>query len=140
MAELTAQDRSDVMSLIASYAMYIDAGNVDGYVNNFMPDATFQPISRVIQGQEAIREFANNLVSSGRAGGDPATMRHFLGIPQIKAEGADRCKAQTYCVVFDYNDDKKIRVPLVARYEDEIVKHDGKWRFQKRVIHAELGR
>ena len=36
---LSAEDRLDIMDLIARYAYTLDSGDLDGYVNNFAPTA-----------------------------------------------------------------------------------------------------
>ena len=51
---LSADDRLDIMDLIARYAYTLDSGDLDGYVNNFAPDGV---LFEQHQGQVAIREY-----------------------------------------------------------------------------------
>jgi 3-phenylpropionate/cinnamic acid dioxygenase small subunit len=134
----TAQDRLDVMDVIASYALNIDAGNVDGWVANFHEDAVLDSISTPATGHKELRAWVQRLIDNGTVGGTPATMRHFVGLPLINGESGERCQSRTICVILDYDPEKKIRVPLVGSYEDTFTKKDGKWRFQTRKIRGDL--
>ncbi len=135
---LAAQDHMDVMDLIASYCLRIDAGDAQGYAENFRPDAELELIGgRRLHGRDEIKTWVGELIGSGRVGGDPASLRHFVGLPQIHGEG-DRCTAKTYCVILDYDPEQHIRVPLVGRYDDTCVKVDGRWYFEERIIRGEL--
>ena len=135
---LSPEDHFAVIELLAAYARAIDSGRAGDYADNFLPDAVLDLVGgRSLNGRDAIREWVSGLIDSGHVGGDPATLRHFVGLPRIEGEG-DRCTAQTYCVILDYDPARNIRSPLVGRYEDVIVKVDGQWRFQHRIIHSEL--
>ena len=135
---LSPEDHFAVINLLQSYALAIDAGDADAYAENFLPDAVLELVGgRRLQGRDEVREWVSGLIGSGHVGGNPATLRHFVGLPRIEGEG-DRCTAQTYCVILDYDPERSIRSPLVGRYEDVIVKVDGTWRFQHRIIHGEL--
>jgi hypothetical protein len=136
---LTPEDHFAVIDLLAAYARAIDSGRADDYADNFRPDAILdlRGGAQRLNGRDAIREWVSGLIDSGHVGGDPATLRHFVGLPLIEGDG-DRCTAQTYCVILDYDPARNIRSPLVGRYEDVIVKADGRWRFQHRIIHSEL--
>jgi hypothetical protein len=84
---LSAEDRLDIMDLIARYAYWLDSGDLDGYVNNFAPDGV---LFEQLQGRGAIREYVAMLMRQGRAGplanGDVA-YRHFVGSPVIGGFG-----------------------------------------------------
>ena len=136
---LSPDDHFAVINLLQSYARTIDSGDADAYADNFLPGAILDLLGgdRRLDGRDAIREWVSGLIDSGHVGGDPATLRHFVGLPLIEGEG-DRCTAQTYCVILDYDPQRNIRSPLVGRYEDVIVKVDGRWRFEHRIIHGEL--
>jgi ketosteroid isomerase-like protein len=135
---LSPEDHLAVIDLLASYARAIDSGDPDAYADNFLEDAILdRSVAEPLEGRAAIREWVAGLIASGHVGGDPATLRHFVALPRIEGEG-DRCTAETYCVILDYDPDRNIRSPLVGRYEDVCVKVDGRWRFQHRIIHGEL--
>src|SRR5262252_4553359 len=137
MARLTAEDRLDIMDLIARYAHTLDSGDLDGYVNNFAPDGVLFENHR---GREAIREYVAMLMREGRAGPLPngeVAHRHFVGAPTI--DGADdRATVHSYLLWVNMGSDPP--VSSSGEYVDECVKLDGRWYFQSRVLHRLSGR
>ena len=135
---LSPEDHFAVIDLLARYARAIDSGDAVAYADNFLPEGILDLTGgQRLNGRDAIRDWVAGLIASGHVGGDPPTLRHFVGLPLIEGEG-DRCTAQTYCVILDYDPERSIRSPLVGRYEDVCLKVDGRWQFQHRIIHAEL--
>ena len=136
---LTAQDRLDVMDLIARYAVCLDKGDVDGVVDVFTPDAVWDHINGPSIGHEVIRKRIGFIMDNHKVGKDPALLRHFVGLPQISGDG-ESCVARTYVIIFDYESEEKthIRVPLVGSYEDQCVKVDGQWRIARRKTRGDL--
>ena len=136
-ARLSAEDRLDIMDLIARYTHTLDTGDLDGYVNNFAPDGVLFSEHR---GRAAIREYVAMLMSQGRAGplpnGDVA-YRHFAGAPTI--DGADgRATVHSYLLWINMGTEPPISA--AAEYLDECVKLDGRWYFQSRVLRRLAGR
>src|SRR6266545_7630274 len=99
-AMMTAQDRLDVMELIARYAQCIDGGDLDGYVANFVPDGVIEWQNGRADGHEEIRRWVGGLMATGRIGGEPAFTRHFVGLPFIHSGDGRRCHANTYVIIF----------------------------------------
>ncbi len=135
---MTAQDRLDVIELIARYAQCIDGGDLDGYVANFLPDGVIEWGRGVAKGREEIRTWVGGLMSTGRIGGEPAFTRHFVNLPYIFDGSSERCSARTYVIIFTL-DSGGVTVPSVGSYNDTIVKVDGRWLFEKRIIASDLG-
>jgi len=137
MTRLSAEDRLDIMDLIARYAHTLDSGDLDGYVNNFAPDGTLFVDHH---GRDAIRSYVAMLMREGRAGplptGDVA-YRHFVGAPTIDG-GDGRATVHSYLLWVNMGSDPP--VSAAAEYMDECVKLDGRWYFQSRVLHRLAGR
>ena len=134
---LSADDRLDIMDLIARYASTLDAGDLDGYVNNFAPDGVLFENHR---GQDAIREYVAMLMRQGRAGplpnGDVA-YRHFVGAPTIDG-GDGQAGVRSYLLWVNMGSDPP--VSAAAEYTDRCVKLDGRWVFQSRTLRRLAGR
>jgi SnoaL-like domain len=133
---LTFEDLTAVQELIASYAEYIDEGNLEGYLNNFAPNGVFESSRGKIEGRDAIRDFVAPLLEANRTA-SRATMRHFMGFPVIRGDG-DRCTARTYVMIPRMDADGEVRIPTVGTYRDDIVKIDGRWYFEKRSIVMDM--
>jgi hypothetical protein len=134
---LCAEDRLGVMDLIASYAFYVDGGDIEAWLSNFLPDGVLESMSAVAAGQDELRAWVSRLIGAGKVASDPPQLVHFVGLPLVSGD-SERCTAQTYCVILDYNAEKNVRVPMVGRYEDTCVQVDGRWFFERRIIHGDL--
>ena len=60
-APMSAQDRVDVIALIARYAQCLDGGDVDGYVANFLPAGVIEWATGRAEGRDATREWVGGL-------------------------------------------------------------------------------
>jgi hypothetical protein len=135
---MTAEDRLAVIDLIVSYGYYLDAGDIDGYVDNFTPDGILAGANGRRQGREAIRERVYHLLALGEVGpAAPMRMRHIFGIPSVHGD-SERCEAATYVMIPGYDAEGRIAFPLIGVYKDAIVKHEGRWRFAVRTIQMDL--
>jgi hypothetical protein len=136
-APLTAEDRQDIMELIARYVTRIDSGDADGYVANFVPNGIIEWANGRAEGREEIGRWITGLFAGG-IGADPPQVRHFVSLPYITGDG-DRAEASTYVIVFALDSSGQVVVPSVGSYADTIIKVDGRWLFEKRVMMADLG-
>jgi uncharacterized protein (TIGR02246 family) len=135
--QLSAEDRLDIMDLIARYAYTLDNGDLDGYVNNFAPDGV---LFEQHTGRDQIREYVGMLMRQGRAGplpnGDVA-YRHFVGSPVI--DGQDG-RATVHSYLLWVNMGTEPPVSAAAEYTDDVVKQDGQWFFASRTLRRLAGR
>ena len=136
--KLSADDRLDILDLIARYAHTLDSGDLDGYVANFAPNAT---LFSQATGRDEIRAMVAALYKEGRAGplpnGDVA-YRHFA--QAVTIDGVDATHAKVHSYLLWVNMGKEPPVSAAAEYLDEMVKLDGHWYFQSRVLHPLAGR
>ena len=133
---ITPEDKVAVMNLIADYAFRLDSADLEGYVDNFAPDGVFDGGGGRLEGREAIRDYVAGLLQN-RPPGSSTGFRHIMGIPSIHGDG-DRCHAETYVMIPSGTEDGHIRVSMVGKYTDEIVRVDGRWRFAVRHIRMSL--
>ena len=122
---LTAQDRSDIQNLLAHYAKYLDTGDLDGYVGLFAPDAL---LFERHQGHDAIRAYVATVMERKKT--EPGTRMHFLSPPAIDGSG-DNAIAYSYLLWVTTGPSNAI-VPAGARYDDTLVRQDGRWVFKSR--------
>jgi uncharacterized protein (TIGR02246 family) len=126
------EDRLAINDLFVRYTTALDAGDVATVVDCFTADATLEsPVIGVIGGNEAIRAFAGRFAAQ-RAGG--TQFRHM--VTNIAADiepGGNRALARAYLLVFITQDGKSRQLPP-GRYECDLAKSGGKWRFQRRIV------
>jgi uncharacterized protein (TIGR02246 family) len=130
-AELSTDDRVYIMDLLARYARCLDAGDLDGYVSLFTPDAV---LFGQHTGHENIRAYVGGLMQ--RRANDPARRMHFVGPPTIDGT-SERATVHSYLLWIQMGADAPI--PAAAEYTDECVKRDGRWVFQSRTLNRLAG-
>jgi uncharacterized protein (TIGR02246 family) len=132
MTTASVEDRLAIVDLFVRYANALDAGEVETVVDCFTSDATLEsPVIGIIAGTEAIRAFAERFAAQ-RAGG--TQFRHM--VTNIAAEidpGGEQARASAYLLVLITRDGKSRRLPP-GRYECDLVKSRGEWRFRRRVV------
>ena len=109
------------MDLFADYCAAIDAGDLDAYVDNFLPSVIDYDGTTTYAGREAIREFVGGLFAGGRVGAEPAFIRHFVGLPHVWGDG-ERAHARTYVIIFTQDKDRNVAIPSVGSYTDTCVR------------------
>jgi ketosteroid isomerase-like protein len=134
---LSAQDRLDIIQVIANYSRLLDARDVEAWLRLWRPDAVLASMSDPATGHDELRAWVHRLFEQRKVGYDPAQLVHFIGLPAVDGD-SDRATAQTYTIIFDYTEDGQIQVPLVGRYDDVFSRYDGQWRFERRHISGVL--
>ena len=129
---MSLEDRVAISDLFVRYTTALDAGDCATVVDCFTADATLEsPVIGVISGHEAIRAFAGRFAAQCAAG---VQFRHMISnIAATIGPGDDRARASAYLLVLITEDGKSRRLPP-GRYECELVKEDGEWRFWRRVV------
>ncbi|WP_156687592.1 nuclear transport factor 2 family protein [Mycobacterium sp. Marseille-P9652] len=110
-------DRAAIHALIAGYALALDAGDLDGCLALFLPDAEFVVYGRSFVGFAGIGAMFRNAPHG----------LHLTGASQIDVRG-DTATARSQ-VLFVRAGDLCLRPAL---YDDELVRADGRWRFARR--------
>ncbi len=130
MAPLSIEDRFGINDLFVRYTCALDAGDADTVIDCFAEDGTLvSPAVGEHTGRAAITEFAHRFARF-QAGG--SQLRHVISNLMMTVDG-DRAHATCYLTVFMTKDGtSKLLAP--GRYECELRKTNGSWRFQRRVV------
>jgi uncharacterized protein (TIGR02246 family) len=124
------EDRLAINDLFVRYTTALDAGEVQTVVDCFTADAVLEsPVIGVISGREAIQAFASRFAAL-RDGG--TQFRHMITNLAIAIEDS-RARATCYLLVLITRDGQSRQLPP-GRYECELVKEAGCWRFARRVV------
>jgi uncharacterized protein (TIGR02246 family) len=124
------EDRLAINDLFVRYTTALDAGDVETVVGCFTEDAVLEsPAIGIIGGHEAVRAFASRFAALRK---DGTQFRHMIS--NLAAEVQDqRARATCYLLVLITRDGNSRQLPP-GRYECELVKDDGQWRFRRRVV------
>lgn len=122
---LPAQDHAAILDLSGRYAHAVDLGDPDGWASCFTSDGSFEAPGQTTRGTEELRKFADGMKSL------PAPFRHLPSNLVIDGEG-DRASMISYVTVLRV--ESPPRIVFLGRYEDQLEKVDGVWKFARRKV------
>ncbi len=122
------EDRFGINDLFVRYTCALDAGDVDTVVDCFTEDGTLghRPAVGEHTGRAAITAFARRFARF-QAGG--SQLRHVISNLIMSVDG-DRAHARCYLTVFITKDGAS-RLLAPGRYDCELRRIDGQWRFHQ---------
>ncbi len=129
-AELTREDREELVALGHGYAFAADARDFEGFAALFTPGGVLISSRFRYEGREAIAEGVSGLRRHDRT-------FHFVGQSRYWIDDAV-VRGETYCIAHHFieTDDEGTRDRVMyIHYRDEYARHEGAWRF----AHRELG-
>ena len=127
MSELA--DRAAIHDLFTRYCCALDDGEIETVVDCFAVDAVLKSPVVDLKGHDDIRAFAGRFAAQRAAG---TQFRHIVSNIAVKS-GGDRATATAYLLVLISKDGSHRTLPP-GRYECELVKQDGQWRFSRRLV------
>ena len=127
-------DITEIQQLLYRYCHALDRSTVDDVMDVFHPNAVLQPRyegDESYSGAEAIRGWYMNYEKTIK--GSTRNLRHKVTCPWIQVNGGE---GNSVCYLdADYVDSSTGAFVLAAgRYEDKLVKEDGRWWIKERVI------
>ncbi|MBV1931465.1 MAG: nuclear transport factor 2 family protein [Porticoccaceae bacterium] len=127
------EDKEAIRDLLSAYCFHVDDGEYDQWAELFTEDATLLAGElATCQGRAEIKAFIVVAV-----GGDVPARKHCTINAMIEVSGA-KATSQSYIIVVRAEDGGGIVTSLAGRYQDELVKKDGEWKFQKRIICMDI--
>jgi uncharacterized protein (TIGR02246 family) len=129
MARSHLEDRAAIHDLFTRYCCALDNGEVDTVVDCFTADAVLKSPVIDIKGHDEVRAFAGRFAAQREAG---TQFRHMVTNIAAAIDG-DRATATAYLLVLISKDGNHRTLPP-GRYECELVKEAGAWRFSRRTV------
>jgi hypothetical protein len=148
------EDHVRIEQLLMRYATALNTRDADTYVSLFTPDAEFElrraigdpPFLGPFKGREALRkqwfpDGAGALDASGRRSFGP--MRHVTTNYEIDVRGETATVRAFFIEVVSNGPNippgsKPPTIHAMGRYEDELVKQNGRWFFSKRIVVTDM--
>ncbi len=125
------EERIAIEDLFVRYTTALDRGDVETVIACFTPDAVLEsPAIGVRSGTTQIRQFAERFAAL-RDGG--TQFRHIISNLAAEIDG-ERARATCYLLVFITRGGESKRLPP-GRYQCDLVKEGGAWRFRRRVVY-----
>ena len=121
-----ADDRAELVELIARYAWAIDTGAASGVAELFTVDGVFDGVSGLYEGRLRITEMATR----SRAHDAPHLVQHWVANSVFDGD-EERCSVRSMCIGPSVCEGRAV-LAFVGTYLDRCVKVDGQWRFARR--------
>jgi 3-phenylpropionate/cinnamic acid dioxygenase small subunit len=129
-------DRAEIEALVARYVTALDTRDADAYAGVFAEDAAFELPGAVHRGRAEIRKIVTDLKESrarNDAAGKPSpSLYHVMSNTSIEIVDATHARHQSYAQTVRAAENGQFIVGFMGRYEDELVKRDGRWLIQSR--------
>ncbi len=134
-AQLAPDDRLAIHELVARYCRVIDFNRWDEFPSLFTDDCVidFGALMGTHEGPEGVARLA------GMIGGTGLMMRHLVTNVIIDRAEADRADVWCYVLALTGPDPTNL-MTTTGRYEDEVVKRNGRWLIKRRRAVIETGR
>jgi len=132
-------DGAEIEALVTRYVTGLDTLDADLYAGVFAEDAVFElPGGVVHRGRAAIRKIVTDLQESrarNQAAGTPsASLYHVMANTAIEVIDATNARHQSYAQTVRAAEGGQFIVGFMGRYEDVLVKRDGRWYIQSRKL------
>ena len=132
-------DRAEIEELVTRYVTALDTRDADMYAGVFAEDAVYElPGNVVHRGRAAIRKIVTDLQDSrarNDAAGKPSpSLYHAMFNHSIELVDATHARHQCYAQTVRAAEGGQFIVGFMGRYEDELVKRDGRWYIQSRKL------
>lgn len=126
------EDKDAIRELIAQYCFHFDNAEFEAWLDLFTEDGAFDLGARGrFCGRDALRKFLKGIPLSN---GLPM-MKHCVMNSIVSVDG-NRATARSYVVVIHGGD--ALGLTLAGRYEDQLARTGGGWRFAERKVHFDL--
>lgn len=131
------EDEREIRELIVRYAQRLDARDHKGYAQLFARDGRWSGQMGDVTGPEAIEQMLIEGFGAPPEGFRNTKNFHLMSNIVIEIDG-DTARAESRLVYFARSAEARPVAMLAGRYRDELVREDGRWRFQFREVIGEI--
>ncbi len=128
------EDQFAIEALISRYNQSLDRGDYETWLSCWADDAVFDGLGQVLTGITAIRGFADGYEAGYRQ--RLHALKHFTVNTLSQIDG-DRASSSSY-LQLTTTSAQGVRILFTARYEDDLKRVDGGWRFARRKLHQDM--
>ena len=132
-----SDDRAAIHGLLVDYGRTLDARDFDGFAALFARNGVYvaggggaAELSGPQAGEAMRRTFAENAL------GFAEPNYHLFFNETVEFTGPDSAQARSQSLFMVPGEGGAPRAALMAQYDDELVRQDGRWRFARRVVRG----
>lgn len=131
-------DRAEIEELVTRYVTALDTLDADAYANVFTEDAVYEVTGTVYRGRPAIRKIVTDLQESRARneaqGTSSPALYHVMSNSSIELVDDDEARHMSYAQTVRQAESGQFVAGFMGRYEDVIVKRDGRWQILSRKL------
>jgi 3-phenylpropionate/cinnamic acid dioxygenase small subunit len=131
-------DRAEIAELVVRYVTALDTRDAEAYANVFTDDGEYDVTGTVYRGRDAIRKIVTDMqearARSEAEGTQPATLYHVMSNSSIELISATEARHSSYAQTVRAAEGGQFVVGFMGRYDDVIVKRDGRWQILSRKL------
>ena len=135
-APLTTEDKLEIAELAARYNHAVDHRDAEAWADLFTPDGRVEVNGGLLaESREGLRAYVENARQL------PAKRRHWICnvvVDEGPAPGTARLRLYVNC--YDITDGAVTAPYMLGEYDDEVVRHEGRWKFRVRRQTTVAGR
>ncbi len=131
--EQLARDKTAIAELIARYNFAIDHDDYQGWANCFAPEGIFDGMIGKFDAHRELDRFTSEVK---RLSADSPNLRHYVTNILTDVDG-DTARSKCFLMMTSTTKESGTKVVIAGEYEDQLVKHDGKWLFSYRKVHID---
>jgi uncharacterized protein (TIGR02246 family) len=127
------EDREQILELMTAYGATLDGRDFAAFGKLFAEDATYVSGGAPTKGRAAIQSMLEKILTSNPSNLPPPNYHLFFN-PSIRVDG-DRATAQSRgAYIAPDLSSKTAQMVFFVTYEDTLVRREGRWLFQQRVV------
>jgi uncharacterized protein (TIGR02246 family) len=127
------EDRVEIEQLLLNYGRHLDARDFKAYGQLFAHDGVWEGGMGTVQGPAAIQAFMEKAIP----GPNDAHNFHLLSNFVIDVQGDSATAWSRWQFVAPGQDGRPV-VAQAGRYDDTLVREDGRWKFKRRMASNDL--
>ena len=129
-------DRQDIQELLTEYMRRLEARDWNRYAELFATNGELHFNDNHFVGSQVIRESMTKLAPSDPKTPPPAAADLLTNV-SITVTGETATSMSRWTGI-QLGADNKPAVTRAGHYEDTLVREDGRWKFQKRIVHVDV--
>jgi hypothetical protein len=131
------EDREQIRRLTMDYGRFLDMRDWDSFSRLFAEkDGEWVGGMGSAKGPQAVKKLMEDTI--GKGPGPAASASAHIFTNQVIDLDGDRATALTKWMFVVQGQDKMPKILYLGRYDDTLVRENGLWKFQRRVVHADI--
>ena len=124
--------KEEIRNLLQEYRRTLDIRDMRAFSALFASNGSWTGASGSATGPDGIYEMLTGVLPDNPPA-PGSTLWHLITDPKIEVDG-DRAKASSLWMHVRRGEDDTPLLPTLGSYEDDLVREDGRWRFQLRSV------